>query len=56
MAAEFYALVEAFDAAFVIANDLQVVHNSVIPIDLFTDLKEVFDAVTESRKRPRKDL
>lgn len=50
MAAEAFALDEAFDAAFVIANDLQTIHNSVIPLDLFTESKQVFDAVSKGRK------
>lgn len=56
MAAEVYALVEAFDAAYVIASDLQAIHNTVVPIDLFTDSKQVFDAVTKDRKTAKKRL
>lgn len=56
MAAEVYALVEAFDAAYVFANDLQTIQNTVVLIDLFTDSKQVFDAVTKVRETAEERL
>lgn len=56
MPAQEHALVEEFDAVYMIANDFQAVHNTVVPIDLFADSKRVFDAVTKGLETAEKRL
>lgn len=46
MDAEVYAFVEAFDAAYIVSKDLQAIHKTCFPVNIFTDSKQLFDAVT----------
>lgn len=48
MAGEMYAFLLGFDRCFVIQHDLQLILKQNVPIRMFTDSKQVFDAITKS--------
>lgn len=55
-AGKVYALVESFDAAFPISKKLEFIHKKTKYIDIFTDSKHIFDAVTKGGKTTGKRL
>lgn len=56
MGAEVYALLDAFDAAFTIACDMNNILNRDLPIVVYTDSRQVFDAITRGRRTTEKRL
>lgn len=44
-------MAKEFDAIFVIANDLQAINDSIVPMNMFTDLKQVLNSVIKGCKR-----
>lgn len=50
MAGRVLTLAESFDAAFPIAKDLEDIHKNTIYVDMFTDSKQVSEAVTKGCK------
>lgn len=56
MAAEIYVFIEAFDALLIVAQDVRNALNINIPIDLVTDSKQVFEAITKGKRTMREQL
>jgi len=56
MAGEVYAFSAAFDEAFVIRYDLERIYRQRIPLNLFTDSKQLFDVVTKASHPTEKRL
>lgn len=47
MAAKVCAFLEAFDTAYVVFKDLHAIHPARLPVNMFTYLNQLFDAVTK---------
>ncbi|OSX76619.1 hypothetical protein BU14_0183s0011 [Porphyra umbilicalis] len=56
MAGEVYAFSAAFDEAFVIRYDLERLYRRRIPLNMFTDSKQLFDVVTKASHPTEKRL
>ena len=56
MAEEVYAFTAAFDEAFIIRYDLERLYGRHIPINIFTDSKQLFDVVTKGSHPTEKRL
>jgi len=56
MAGEVYAFTAAFDEAFIIRYDLERLYGRHIPINIFTDSKQLFDVVTKGSHPTEKRL
>jgi len=56
MAGEVYAFTAAFDEAFIIRYDLERLYGRHIPINIFTDSKQLFDVVTKGSLPTEKRL
>lgn len=56
MGGELYAFTDAFDAAFILVQDLRRGMNQDIPIFMFTDSKQVFDIMTRGKRPMEKRL
>lgn len=56
MAAEVYAFVDAFDAVMILAHDLWKTLDQEIPLYLFTDSKQLFDAILKGKHTTEKRL
>lgn len=56
MAGEVDALTAAFDCAFIIKHDLEVIYGQRIPITLMTDSKQIFDVITKATHTTEKRL
>lgn len=56
MAGEVYAFMDAFDTAFSIAHDLTTLLGCNVPILMFTDSKQLFDALTKGKRTTEKRL
>ena len=56
MAGEVYAFTAAFDEAFVIRYDLERLYGRRIPLNMFTDSKQLFDVVTKASHPTEKRL
>lgn len=52
---ELYAMTEAFDSSFMIRQDLEEVYGFKVPLQMFTDSRQLFDVVTKgfSTSQPR---
>lgn len=56
MAAEVYALAAAMDEAFTLRYDLEMLYRRHVPLNLFTDSKQVFDVITRATHPTEKRL
>lgn len=56
MGGEIYAFMDAVDAAFIISRNIQSVLRKFIPIYMFTDYEQPFDAMTEVKQTTEKRL
>ena len=56
MAGELFAFYTAFDQAFVIRHDIQLIIVLPIPQMMFTDSKQLCDVITRATKTTRKRL
>lgn len=56
MGGEVCAFVDAFDYAFMMMKDLNTMLGKVIPIFMFTDSKQLFDALTKGKRTTEKRL
>ena len=56
MASEVFAFSAAFDQAFVIRHDIQLIMGTPIPVMMFTDSKQLFDVITRASHTTAKRL
>lgn len=56
MAGEVCAFMDAFDAAYMLRSDMQEILGVEIPLLMFTDSKQLFDAMTKGRRTTEKRL
>lgn len=56
MAGEVYAFTDAFDAAYIIKHDLELIYRQHLPLIMLTDSKQMFDVVTRASHTTEKRL
>ena len=56
MGEEIYEFVEGFESVYAIKHTLENVYRKVLPINMLTDSKQMFDVITKASHTPEKRL